>query len=406
MSRRFRQFDWILLFSILGLIAAGMTLVYSASQVPAYPWKAGLFTRQTMWLVIGLVALFTAAAVPFRFWEEYSHLIYGVAMVVLASVLVIGVEREGARRWLSFGGFQFQPSELAKLATIMLVARLLSRPRLDITKLSALLPVLFAALVPFVLILLEPDLGTSLSLPAALVGMVFWAGFPGVVILIVATPLLSTLLSFKLWLWVPYLVLLLVFLRMIGVKRLLGGAITVVNLAAGFAAPVLWGTLHPYQQQRVLTMLNPESDPTNSGYQVIQSKIAIGSGGLAGKGFLEGTQKGLAFLPEQHTDFIFSVLGEEFGFIGCVLVLCLFALLIQRSVRLATKARSRFGAYLVVGIASMIMFHVAVNVSMTVGLAPVTGLPLPFLSYGGTFLLVTLIQSGLLLNVAFRRNEV
>ena len=179
-----------------------------------------------------------------------------------------------------------------------------------------------------------------------------------------------------------------------------------VNMIVGTATPFLWNSLKPYQQQRVLTFLNPERDQAGAGYQVIQSKIAIGSGGLTGRGYLDGTQKGLAFLPQQHTDFVFSVLGEEFGFIGCLIVLFLFALLIQRGLKLAVRARSRFASILVVGICSVVAFHVIVNISMTLGLVPVTGLPLPFLSYGGTFLLVSMAQMGFLLNISLRRNEV
>ena len=183
-------------------------------------------------------------------------------------------------------------------------------------------------------------------------------------------------------------------------------AVLAVNILVGTITPALWNSLKPYQRQRVVTFLNPETDQAGAGYQVIQSKIAIGSGGAVGRGFLQGTQKGLAFLPQQHTDFAFSVLGEEFGFIGCLIVLLLFALLVQRSLKLATRARSRFASILVVGIAASLVFHVTVNVSMTLGLAPVTGLPLPFLSYGGTFLLATLAQMGFLFNVSLRRNEV
>jgi rod shape determining protein RodA len=277
--------------------------------------------------------------------------------------------------------------------------------------------VVAVALVPFVLILLEPDLGTSLSLPAAVLPMLYWAGLPLVVVLALASPILTLVLLLparfhetpELWivLWFVFLAGLGWFLLASRVRRATLVGVLGFNMVVGSLVPVLWSRfLQPYQQLRVKTLWNPAEDPLGAGYQAHQSKIAIGSGGFLGKGYLEGTQKGLAFLPHTHTDFIFSILGEEFGFVGCMVTLLLFALLVGRGLMLATRARSRFAGTLAAGISSMILFHVAVNVSMTIGLAPVTGLPLPFLSYGGTFLLLTLAQAGLLVNVSLRRNEV
>jgi rod shape determining protein RodA len=260
--------------------------------------------------------------------------------------------------------------------------------------------------MPFLLILLEPDLGTSLSVPASVGPMCYWAGLPAGVVLALLAPLVSAILSVNLWLWLVFLAGVTTVLVFTHARRWVMIAVLAVNIAVGTLTPLLWNSLKPYQRQRVVTFLNPDQDQAGAGYQVIQSKIAIGSGGLTGTGLGEGTQKGLAFLPQQHTDFIFSVLGEEKGFLGCLVVLLLFAFVVQRSLRLAVRARSRFGSVLVIGICSNLVFHVVVNVSMTLGLAPVTGLPLPFLSYGGTFLVATLAQMGLLFNVAFRRNEV
>jgi rod shape determining protein RodA len=322
------------------------------------------------------------------------------------AVPFLGAERMGAKRWIALGGFQFQPSEVAKFATMLLVARMLARPRLDIRRPSVFLPVLGVAFLPFALILAEPDLGTSLSIPASLVTMIYWIGMPLVAIILIVAPLVSMILAVKLWLWIPFLIGLGAGLYFLRLKRSLLIGVLLVNAAAGAVTPIVWNSLKPYQQQRVLTFLDPEEDVAGAGYQVIQSRIAIGSGGLAGRGFLKGTQKGLAFLPQQHTDFVFSVLGEEWGFLGCLAALSAFALLVARAVRLAMKARSRFASLLVVGICSSLVFHVAVNVSMTLGLAPVTGIPLPFLSYGGTFLLATMAQMGLLFNVSIRRTEV
>jgi rod shape determining protein RodA len=398
--------DWGFAITMAALLVIGLVLVYSASQVPMSPAKSALFGHQVTWLGLGLIVLFLIAAIPFRFWEEYSHFFYAVSLVLLLAVPAMGVASLGARRWLSVGGFQFQPSELAKLATILLVARMLSRPRFDLRRLSHVVPVLAAAAVPFVLILIEPDLGTSLSIPAAVIPMLFWAGLPIGVILVLGSPLLSAVLSLNIWAWLLYLLVVAAILVLSRARRNLVVAVLAINMAVAAGTPILWNSLKPYQRQRVVTFLNPEQDRAQAGYQVIQSKIAIGAGGWGGQGYLKGTQKGLGFLPQNHTDFIFSVLGEEWGFFGCAAVLLLFGFLVHRGLGIALKARSRFGSTLVVGICGMLVFHVAVNVSMTLGLAPVTGLPLPFLSYGGTFLVTTLALMGFVLNVSIRRNEV
>jgi rod shape determining protein RodA len=266
--------------------------------------------------------------------------------------------------------------------------------------------VILAAAVPFLLILFEPDLGTSLSIPASVLPMCFWAGLPLGVILTLVSPALSAILSVNFWLWLVFLAGVGTVLVLFHARRWVVVTVLALNMVVGTVTPVLWNSLKPYQRQRVLTFVNPDHDQAGAGYQVIQSKIAVGSGGLTGTGFLKGTQKGLAFLPQQHTDFVFSVLAEEFGFLGCLFVLLLFAVLIYRSLQIAIRARSRFASVLVVGICGSLVFHVGINVSMTLGLAPVTGLPLPFLSYGGSFLMATLAQMGLLFNVALRRNEV
>jgi rod shape determining protein RodA len=287
-----------------------------------------------------------------------------------------------------------------------MVARMLARPRIDLTRLGQILPVLAAAGLVFVLILVEPDLGTSLSIPAFTVPMLYWAGLPLAVILVLCSPVLGAVLSVNLWVWLVFLGVVGAILAAFHARRNVLIAVLGVNIFVGTVTPFLWNSLKPYQQERILTFVSPERDRAGAGYQVIQSKIAMGSGGVTGHGYLKGTQKGLAFLPQQHTDFVFSVLGEEFGFAGCAAVLFLFALLVSRILRLAVKARSRFAGTLVVGIAASLVFHVVVNVSMTLGLAPVTGLPLPFLSYGGTFLMATMAQMGLLLNISLRRQEV
>jgi len=405
-GRALRNVDWTLVGCVLFLLGLGLMLVYSASQVPALPGRSQLFNRQLMWMAMGIFVMLFCTVVPYRVWEEYCHVLYVISIALLLVVPVLGAERLGAKRWIALGGFQFQPSEVAKFATMLLVARMLARPRLDIRRPSVLLPVLAVAFLPFALILAEPDLGTSLSIPASLITMIYWIGLPLVALILIMAPFVSMLLVVKLWLWIPFLFALTAGLYFLRLRRSFLIAMLLVNAAAGAVTPIVWNTLKPYQQQRVLTFLDPEDDVAGAGYQVIQSRIAIGSGGITGRGFLKGTQKGLAFLPQQHTDFVFSVLGEEWEIFGCFVALSAFALLVTRAIILAMKARSRFASLLVVGICSSLVFHVAVNVSMTLGLAPVTGIPLPFLSYGGTFLLATMAQMGLLFNISIRRTEV
>jgi rod shape determining protein RodA len=407
MTRRaLRSLDWTLVLAVAALLGVGLVLVYSASQVPALPGRSGLFGRQVAWLAVGLLSMTVAAAVPFRAWAEYSPILYGISLLLLAAVPVAGVERLGAQRWLAVGGFQFQPSELAKLGTLLFAARILARPRVAFPRPRVLLAAVLAATLPFLLVLVEPDLGTSLSFPAFLVPMLFWAGLPLVTLLVLASPLVGAVLTVRFWAWLLFVGGLVLLLRAYRARRSLILLVVAVNVAIAGATPVVWKSLRPYQRQRVVTFLNPEQDRSGAGYQVIQSKIAVGAGGWSGRGWLQGTQKGLAFLPQQHTDFVFSVLAEEFGFVGCTVTLLLFALFVHRALSLAVRTRSRFASLLAVGITGGFVFHVFVNVSMTLGVLPVTGNPLPFLSYGGTFLVATLVQVGLLINIALRRNEV
>lgn len=396
--------NWYLLGLAVVLSVGGLALLYSAGQTTAGA-NSDYWQLQLIWLFVALTIYGALGFVPMRLVEKLSWAVYGASLLLLVAVLAfpsIG----GARSWIRFGPLGFQPSEFAKIAAILLAARwvaTLDGPPRSLRDLVAPAAILGA---PALLTLAQPDIGTTTVFVALLAGIAFWAGTAPLLVFLPLSPLVSILLTFSLPLWSLYIVgvATLLFLSRPGIGTWLyvGGS----NLLMGIVALPLWNSLAGYQRQRLLVFLQPEADPQGAGWNVIQSKVAIGSGGWLGKGFMEGTQKRLAFLPERHTDFIFSVLGEEFGFIGCAAVLLLFAILVQRMLKLAIRARSRFASILVVGIAASIVFHVAVNVSMTLGLAPVTGLPIPFLSYGGTFLLATMAQMGFLFNVAMRRNEV
>ncbi|HET7224893.1 MAG TPA: rod shape-determining protein RodA [Candidatus Eisenbacteria bacterium] len=392
--------DVPLAFAAIGLVVVGLLTVYSATSVPGA--HHGLWTRQLAWAIGAFGAACLVASIPFRAYDTLAWPLYGISLLLLVLVLVMGTSALGAKRWLDLGPVKFQPSELAKIATVLVLAR-----RFDVAKLtpSRAFPALLVVLVPFVLVAKEPDLGTALSFPAILVAMVFWAGLPAGNLLLGLSPVMNAVLFFvtgSLWWFVGLFALLVAFVRP---KLPLLIAVLALNGALAYGLPHLWNHLADYQKRRIETFLNPGNDPYGAGYQIIQSKIAIGSGGVTGKGYLKGTQKALAFLPMRHTDFIYSVVGEELGLVGALTVVLLYALLILRGYRLALRARSGFASLMAVGLVTALFYHIMVNMLMTIGWAPVTGLPLPLLSYGGTALIVNGIQLGLLQNVALRRRE-
>jgi rod shape determining protein RodA len=405
-SRLWGDLDRGLLAVTLILTLIGIAFVYSATAPPAPEAKQLLYLRQLLWLGIALAAGALSAAVPHRVYQgKTAWLLYGFGLLLLVLTLFIGHVGLGAQRWLGWGPLKVQPSEPAKVATVLLVANLLASRKLDLTELRTLLRPILAVGVPFLLVLKQPDLGTAVSFAAILLTMLYWAGLPLLYLFFLVTPFINVALSF----WLPGWILFAAVLVFVLYRSRLGLAtlllVVAVNLAVGIATPQIWSHLQPYQRQRISTFLDPGSDPYGAGYQIIQSKIAIGSGEMFGKGFLHGTQKGLAFLPEQHTDFIFSVVGEETGFLGAGLVAVLYLVLILRGIRIAHRARNRFASLVAIGMTSIFLYHVLVNIWMTVGWAPVTGLPLPLLSYGGSSLVVSFLQIGLIENVAMRWRE-
>jgi len=254
--------------------------------------------------------------------------------------------------------------------------------------------------LPAVLIVEQPDLGTSLVFLALTIPVLFWAGLNWFYIFIILSPLLVIIASFNFWAFLFVMLIISFILFYSRRKPLIIVAVFILNIAVGIVTPYLWGHLRPYQQQRIVTFINPEKDPKGSGYQIIQSQVAIGSGGITGKGYLNGSQTHLRFLPAQHTDFIFSVIGEEFGFIGSAFVLLIFLLLILRLIHLASLVRDPFENMILIGVVTIIFFHVVINIGMSIGMAPVTGLPLPFISYGGSFLLTNMTMIGIVISIA------
>lgn len=402
--RMLRQVDWVLVTAVLALAVLGLFLVYSATSHPGSQ-HAGFHWRQLTWLLVGVFCGYGVAALHYRAYDTLSWFVYALSIVLLILVFPIGIEVYGAKRWLGFGSFRFQPSEIAKLATILLLARHLDQKRVDLTRArNWIVPFLITA-VPMALVLKEPDLATSLSFFVFFVAMMFWAGMPLSSLVLALSPALNVAAFFltrHVW---PFAALFVVILAW--ARPRLGFVVLLVALngAVMVGLPHLWTSLEPYQRGRIETFLDPSQDPSGAGYQVIQSQIAIGSGGTLGRGYLKGTQKGLSFLPQKHTDFIFSVLGEELGFWGTSLAILLFAVVCFRGLWIAQTARNAFASLLAVGVVSVFFYHVVVNILMTEGWAPVAGVPLPLLSYGGTSLVMTCLQIGLLVNVGLRRHE-
>jgi rod shape determining protein RodA len=400
---RIPAIDLSLAGATLALIVIGLLTVYSATSVPGA--HEGLWIKQLQWAGLAILAAWIAAAVPYRVYEALAWPFYGVSLLLLVLVLVMGTTAMGAKRWLDLGPMHFQPSELGKIATVLLLARLLDDPKVDLRRIRYWLPPIVLTLVPFALVAKEPDLGTSLAFPVLVVAMYYWAGLGFRTLLLALSPVFNVALFFvtgSLWWFAGLFVALLVAARPRIPALIL---LLVLNGAVAWSVPHIWDHMHDYQKRRIETFLDPSRDPYGAGYQIIQSKIAIGSGGVVGKGYLKGSQKALAYLPMRHTDFIYSVVGEEVGLIGALTVVLLYVVVIVRGFRLAVTCRNGFASLMAVGIVTAFFYHIMVNMLMTVGWAPVTGLPLPLISYGGTALVVNGIQIGMLQNVALRRRE-
>jgi len=356
MIRTLRSLDWMLLATMACLIALGLVTLYAA----IHQGEMALWRRQLIFLSVGLSVFLFVCFIPVRVVGLASWPFYIVALLLLAMVPLFGDVQMGARRWLDLGVMNLQPSELMKWALMLVLASWFASR--DADSLKDLGVALALALAPASLIIIQPDLGTTLVLLFAATALLIASGLP--------------------WRW-------------------FGIAVTL----ALASLPLLWHFMHDYQKRRVLTLLDPQSDPLGAGYHVIQSTIAIGSGGLFGKGYMQGTQATLHFLPEQHTDFIFSVLAEEGGFVAAVILLLLYTVLITRILIISSRAHTRFGSLVCIGIASVFLLYISVNIGMVSGLLPVVGLPLPFISYGGSALVTMLAAMGLVMRVAIESKD-
>jgi rod shape determining protein RodA len=360
--RSFQHFDWMLLVLVVGIVAIGMANLYSATAAGVESGLPPEFRRQLAALGVATLGLLAGLFVDYRRLERLAVPVFLAAVVLLASTLVLAPVTRGNRSWLIWGSLSLQPAELAKLGLIVALARWFTQnPPGEIRRIRDLLQPALIAAVPVGIIVLQRDLGVAVLTALTAATYLFLVRIPG-----------------RAWTG-------------------LGGV-----AVAGFA--ILWTfSLKDYQQKRILDFVDPSRDPLASGYQAMQSKIAIGSGGFLGKGYLEGTQTQLRFLPTQHSDFVFSVLAEEWGFLGSALVLGLYLALLLWGLRVARNSKDGFGSLLAVGIVGLLFWPAAINVAMVLGLAPVIGVPLPLLSYGGSALLASLVALGLLLNVSMRR---
>ena len=350
---------WPLLIFATLIAAVGAAMLYSIAGGTTSPWAE----RHVVRFLLGLTLIFAIAAVPLRVWLALAYPLYAIGLTLLALVPLVGVEFGGAQRWLPLGPLTFQPSEIMKIVLILALARYFQWIPLDrLSHPSFLLPPLAMIVVPLILVLPQPDLGTSLLLAGAGVAILFLAGVS--------------------WFYFA------------------GGLV----LLAG-AMPIIWANLRDYQKERVLTFLEPGRDPLGQGYQIFQSKIALGSGGMSGRGFMNGTQAQLDFLPEKHTDFIFTTLAEETGFVGSVVLLALYAGLFTLLFIMAARCANHFGRLIIAGVSVMIAMHTFVNMAMVTGIIPVVGAPLPLVSYGGTSMIATMVALGLAANAYGHRRS-
>ncbi|MDB2683108.1 rod shape-determining protein RodA [Alphaproteobacteria bacterium] len=356
---KFISINWILLFLVTCVACVGFTALYSAGGGNFNPWAS----KQIMRFVVGLIAAIIIALIDIKFWYRMTWPIYLVGFAMLVGVEVMGQMGMGAQRWINLGFMQLQPSELMKIAVVMALAKYFHSATIeDMRRLTFLVIPSFIILAPVGLVLLQPDLGTSLMIIMSGIAMFFIAGA-------------------SIWLFIG------------------GGVLAAASI------PIAWSFMHEYQKKRVRTFLDPESDPLGSGYHITQSKIALGSGGMEGKGFLQGTQSHLNFLPEKQTDFIFTLWAEEWGFIGGVALLCLFALIFFHGLWIGFSVKHNFGRYLAVGLMINFSLYIFINIGMVMGLMPVVGAPLPLISYGGTSMLAALISFGLMISAYVHKDS-
>lgn len=401
------KFDFFLIVPVVFILAAGLLALFSSTNPVDSTGTNIVFVKQIIWIAAGLIIMLVFMFVPLKIIHALSYHLYILSVISLIGVLFIGIGPSGATRWIHIFGFNFQPSEFAKIATILALSRFLAESKVSENSIKDLFIAFAIVSIPVILVKEQPDLGTSLVFGAFLLPLLLWAEIPKFSLFMLITPFISLMIMLfavsKLYTFAAWMIILTIILYFAKKGIFVTISNYIINLCVGITEPYLWSKLKPYQQDRIKNFLNPEVDPRGAGYQILQSKTAIGSGGVGGKGFQQGTQSQLRFLPQQHTDFIFSVFGEEWGFLGVISILILYFFIIFRGITIAVIAKNRFAGLTAIGIVSVLFIHVFVNIGMTVGLLPVTGLPLPLMSYGGSSMISFLAMIGILINISVNK---
>jgi len=408
----YRNFDWLLFFSWVALTVFGLIAIYSATQGPVSDFLPAFiqqnFKKQFTFVGIAFAVVIALQFTAPRTFSQTAYFLYGLCILLTIGTLFLGVEINGAKSWIVVGSVRFQISELMKVATILAVANYLSsRRNISMERLGSAVSATLLIVIPGVLVLLQNDTGTALVIFSLTPFLLFWSGLPYGISLFIVSPALVGYFSVIEWYWgilASFIIVLLIFVIQKRVWLTISSAILNLLLVAGVNV-ALNNVLQAYQKARIQAFINPQFDPKGWGWNVIQAKTAIGSGGLTGKGFMEGTQTQLRFLPEQWTDFIFCVIGEEFGFIGSILIVLLFMTLIIRLIYGAGQHKHPFAQSVLVGVASIYLIHFLINTGSALGLLPVIGLPLPFVSYGGSAFLSNSLMLGISLNLLLYKRE-
>lgn len=377
-----QKFDLLLFLSALILTAFGVLLIFSATY--SSPLEI-LWEKQLLFAIISLSVFLLVYKIPIQFHDALAYIYYFFALVLLVVVLFFGAK---VHRWIELGVFRFQPSELAKLAVVFTVARWFRDHRKNVNNWLVITCGALLILPPFILVVAEPDLGTGIVMIITYLGIMWVAEVEAIKFFAIIAPALAMICATHWIIWGAFLIVTLFILWRSKTSLSTSAILIAIVFFTGISTPYIWSRLHSYQRDRILAFLNPEHDPFGIGYQLVQSKIAIGSGGVWGKGLLQGTQTKYEFLPARHSDFIFAVLGEQFGLIVAIVTLTLYWIIIWRAIKISFQCPTHFAKLVSGGIASIIFFQVVENIAMTIGLTPITGIPLPFLSAGGTSLVV------------------
>ncbi len=427
------RIDYVLVSAVMAVIIIGILMIYSAGFDPIERTNNGLYKRQIVWFIIGFILMLMMTFVRYKSLGDYCLYIYFFILLLVIFTTFFGTPIRNTRAWLNFGYFSIQPSEFMKLAVVIVLAKYLELRERDIHHLRELLVPTAVTAVPVLFVLMQPDFGTAMVFIPVMFAMLFIGGadvshLVAVISIAAIALIFPMVLTYREWVADQDANIIVSFFRDYGLLFTVAGFLMAVSIAAYllhfflikkifrkiyipsivlslglFFSVVIMRFLKDYQKKRILVFLNPDLDPHGSGYNVIQSKIAIGSGGFFGKGFLNGSQAQLGFLPEKSSDFIFPVIAEEWGFAGAVILLGLLSLIVLRGAQIALEAKDKFGALLAAGISSIFFFHILINVGMVLGIMPVTGLPLSFVSYGGSNLLVGMISVGILINIRMNK---